>query len=77
MSLTFSLTVLLTVLIALVQCNPRTSSFLYHHEVSPLTSECPGKPNTNTPWSGQLTKVKEVENGSLYLAGDQEDQIYG
>lgn len=52
-------------------------SSLYYSEESPLTSSCPGQPNTHTPWSGQLVKVKEVENGSLYLAGDGDDQIYG
>lgn len=56
--------------------------YLYYPHSSSSSSSlsdslCPGKPNTNTPWSGQLTKVREVENGSLYLAGDGQDQIYG
>ena len=54
-----------------------SKSALFHGDASPLTSTCPGKPNSLAPWSGSLTKVKEVENGSLYTAGDGDDQIYG
>ena len=63
-------------LLSSVECHS-PPSFLYSHEASPLTSTCPGQPNTHTPWSGPLTKLKEVVNGSLYLAGDADDQIYG
>lgn len=53
-------------------------SFL--HVSEPLepdpNSTCPGTLNTHTPWSGVPVKIREVENGSLYTAGDGDDQIY-
>lgn len=39
--------------------------------------DCPGSFNKLSPWSGDLVKLKEVANGSLYTAGDGDDQIYG
>ena len=51
-------------------------SFLYYSEPAVATSSCPGTLNTIPPWSGQPTKVKEVVNGSLYTAGDGDDQLY-
>lgn len=39
--------------------------------------ECHGTFNNLAPWSGDLVKVKEVANGSLYTAGDGDDQIFG
>ena len=39
--------------------------------------ECHGTFNNLAPWSGDLTKIKEVANGSLYTAGDGDDQIFG
>ncbi|XP_011405375.2 PREDICTED: protein dcd1A-like [Amphimedon queenslandica] len=38
--------------------------------------ECHGTFNNLVPWSGDLVKVKEVANGSLYTAGDGDDQIF-
>jgi hypothetical protein len=38
--------------------------------------KCLGKENTLKPWSGNLTFVRSVDNGTLYLAGNGEDQIY-
>ena len=43
----------------------------------PVRPECRGKENTLQPWSGNLTFVRSIDNGSLYLAGDGEDKIYG
>ena len=40
-------------------------------------SVCPGELNMQPAWSGRPTKLREVENGSLYTAGDGEDQLYG
>ena len=41
------------------------------------TSLCSGQPNTNVPWTGTPTLVKEVANGSLYTVGEYDDLIYG
>jgi hypothetical protein len=40
-------------------------------------SSCTGTPNPNQPWVGQPTFVRQIENGTLYTAGDAEDMIYG
>lgn len=40
-------------------------------------SSCSGTPNLNRPWIGQPTFVRQIENGTLYTAGDGEDMIYG
>ena len=40
-------------------------------------SSCTGIPNLNQPWIGQPTFVRQIENGTLYTAGDGEDMIYG
>ena len=53
------------------------STYLFHHEESPLTSSCPGSPNLHPPWDGSPTHVTSVANGSLYTAGAGDDQIYG
>ena len=42
-----------------------------------LAADCPGKENTNLPWSGTPTLLQKVTNGSLFTAGDGEDQLYG
>ena len=42
-----------------------------------LAAECPGKENTNKPWVGTPTLVQTVANGSLYTAGDGDDQVFG
>lgn len=42
-----------------------------------LAAECPGKENTNKPWVGTPTLLQTVANGSLYTAGDGDDQVYG
>ena len=47
------------------------------HQHTPTSATCPGTPNTNTPWSGQPVKMREVKNGSLYVVGDHGDQVYG
>ena len=53
-------------------------SFLYYSEPRGVAdASCPGTPNTLTPWTGAPVKVREVENGSLYTAGDGDDQLYG
>ena len=53
-------------------------SFLYYSELrGDPNSTCSGNLNTLTPWTGALVKLKEVENGSLYTAGDEDDQLYG
>lgn len=53
-----------------------SAHFLFE-DASPLSKDCPGAPNTLTPWSGDLVKVNSVANGSLYTAGDGDDKIYG
>lgn len=40
-------------------------------------SSCTGQPNLIQPWSGQLTFVRQIENGTLFTAGDGDDMIYG
>ena len=42
-----------------------------------LAADCPGKENTNLPWSGTPALLQKVANGSLFTAGDGEDQLYG
>ena len=42
-----------------------------------LAADCPGKENTNTPWVGTPTLLQTVANGSLYTAGDGDDQVFG
>ena len=53
-------------------------SFLYFSEPDEdPNSTCPGSLNTLPPWTGNPVKIREVENGSLYTAGDADDQLYG
>ena len=52
-------------------------TFQITKELSIGTSLCPGQPNTNVPWTGTPTLVKEVANGSLYTVGEDDDLIYG
>lgn len=40
-------------------------------------SVCSGQPNKLYPWMGAPDLLTQVENGSLYLAGYGDDQIYG
>lgn len=42
-----------------------------------LAAECPGKENTNKPWVGTPTLLQKVANGSLFTAGDGDDQLFG
>ena len=42
-----------------------------------LAAECPGKENTNKPWVGTPTLLQKVANGSLFTAGDGDDQVFG
>ncbi|KAL5477617.1 hypothetical protein EMCRGX_G024436 [Ephydatia muelleri] len=51
-------------------------TFQITKELSIGTSLCPGQPNTNVPWTGTPTLVKEVANGSLYTVGEDDDLIY-
>ena len=51
--------------------------FVVSSVFKPVRPECRGKENTLQPWSGNLTFVRSIDNGSLYLAGDGEDKIYG
>jgi hypothetical protein len=52
-------------------------SFLYYSEPrGDPNSTCPGNLNTLIPWTGAPVKLREVENGSLYTAGDGDDQLY-
>ena len=54
------------------------TSYLYYKEPElEDTSTCPGKPNSLDPWKGEPTLVKTVQNGSLYTAGDGDDQLFG
>ena len=46
-------------------------------DLSNEATSCPGQPNTNVPWTGTPTLVKEVANGSLYTVGEADDQMYG
>ena len=50
---------------------------LYYQEPENDGSVCSGQSNKNWPWSGSPTLVREVTNGSLYTAGEGDDQIYG
>lgn len=51
----------------------------YYREDNDLAgnSSCTGTPNMNQPWIGQPTFVRQIENGTLYTAGDGEDMTYG
>lgn len=51
--------------------------YLYYKEPELQDNTCHGNPNNATPWHGKPTLLKQVENGSLYSAGDGEDQLYG
>lgn len=53
------------------------NAYLNFHEESPISDVCKGGPNKLTPWSGELTKVASVENGTLYTAGSDDDKING
>lgn len=51
---------------------------LYYREPEGnLDGTCPGVPNTYVPWTGEPTLKSNVTNGSLYTAGNGEDQVYG
>lgn len=42
-----------------------------------MDGSCSGQPNTNPPWTGQPVLKTKTANGSLWMAGQGEDQIYG
>ena len=50
---------------------------LYYEEDFPADSACSGQPNVIPPWTGQPTFVRQIDNGSLYTAGDGDDMIHG
>lgn len=75
--MSFFSNVILCSLIGLLLFCSSSSSYLYYKEPEVLDSACSGQPNTGAPWIGKPTLVKQVENGSLYTAGDGEDQLYG
>ena len=69
------ITLLLTVALHLV--SPR-GIFYYKEESEDFSnSSCTGQPNSIQPWTGQPTFVRQIENGTLYTAGDGDDMIYG
>ena len=51
--------------------------YLYYKEPELEDGACPGKPNTVPPWEDQPTLVKTIANGSLYTAGNGDDQLFG
>ena len=63
------------VLIVLVGLCAAHKSYLIPEDPSIGATSCPGQPNTNVPWTGTPTLVKEVANGSLYTVGEDDDQI--
>lgn len=65
------------VLIVLVGLCAAHKSYLIPEDPSIGATSCPGQPNTNVPWTGTPTLVKEVANGSLYTVGEDDDQING
>ena len=62
-----------------VQLASSRGLFYYREEEDEFAanSSCTGTPNPNQPWTGQPTFVRQIENGTLYTAGDAEDMIYG
>ena len=65
-----------TILIA-VQLGESRRGVVYYKEDDLGDSACSGQPNLIPPWTGQPTFVRQIENGTLYTAGDGEDMIYG
>ncbi|KAL5477614.1 hypothetical protein EMCRGX_G024433 [Ephydatia muelleri] len=55
---------------------PRSATSERTKDLFTETSLCSGQPNTNVPWTGTPTLVKEVANGSLYTVGEDDDLIY-
>ena len=64
---------------AAVQLASSRGLFYYREddEFANSNSSCTGTPNLNQPWIGQPTFVRQIENGTLYTAGDVEDMIHG
>ena len=64
---------------AAVQLASSRGLFYYREdgEFANSNSSCTGTPNLNQPWIGQPTFVRQIENGTLYTAGDGEDMIHG
>ncbi len=51
---------------------------LYYQEPEGNTDgTCSGHPNTIKPWIGEPKLKAQIANGSLYTAGEGDDQIYG
>ena len=65
-----------TLLVA-VQLGESRRGVIYYKEDDLGDSACSGQPNLNTPWTGKPTFVSQIENGTLYTAGNGEDMIYG
>ncbi len=53
------------------------TSYLYYKEPVLEDDTCPGRPNPLDPWVGEPELVKTVGNGSLYTAGNGDDELYG
>ena len=67
--------VTIALLAALLGLSAARRSYLLPEDPTVGATSCPGQPNTNVPWTGTPTLVKEVANGSLYTVGEADDQI--
>lgn len=78
MAVVKKLVALLPFLMLLSMDQAYSKGVLYYREPEGnLDGTCPGVPNTYGPWTGEPTFVKKMTNGSLYTAGNGEDQVYG
>ncbi len=53
------------------------TSYLYYREPELADSTCPGTQSTLLPWVGTPSLVRNTTNGSLYTAGEGDDQLFG
>ncbi len=78
MSLSKPLLALPLALLLLLSQQCSCKGVLYYQEPEGnLDGTCSGQPNTIPPWVGEPSLKTQTVNGSLYTAGEGDDQIYG
>lgn len=71
------LVALLPILLFIFADQVSSKGVLYYREPEDNSDgSCPGVPNTMGAWVGEPTLKSEVTNGSLYTAGNEQDQVY-
>ena len=71
----FRIAGIIAALFLIVQVAESRGIFYYEEESASDSSACSGQPNLIAPWTGEPSLVRQIDNGTLYTAGDGEDMV--